>query len=102
MHIPLPKMMRHWRERDYVQKSPASMPKLGLRTWAYFAKRPSLYRLAANTGARMVSMLAGRRRRLSSLPLASAWTKYRDLPAPAPRTFQSLWQKRERQRARHA
>ena len=101
MHIPLPKMMRHWRERDYLQKSATSMPKLGLRTWAYFAKRPSLYRLAANTGARMLSMLAGKRLRFSSLPGAGAWTKYRDLPAPAPRTFQSLWQERERRKVRH-
>ncbi|MGO9171098.1 MAG: LutB/LldF family L-lactate oxidation iron-sulfur protein [Rhodomicrobium sp.] len=100
MHIPLPKMMRHWRERDYLNKSPASIPKLALRTWAFFAKRPALYRLAASTGARMLSLAAGRKRRFSYLPLAGAWTQYRDLAAPAPRTFQSLWQQREREKAR--
>jgi L-lactate dehydrogenase complex protein LldF len=101
MNIPLPKMMRHWRERDYLQKSAASVPKLALRAWAFFAKRPPLYRFAAGFGGRMLSILAGKRRRFSSLPLAGGWTKYRDLPAPAPRTFQSLWQERERKRAPH-
>jgi L-lactate dehydrogenase complex protein LldF len=101
MNIPLPKMMRHWRERDYLQKPPHSLPKLALRLWAYFAKRPSLYRRAASAGGRVLSLLAGRKRRFSRLPLASGWTQYRDLPAPAPRTFQSLWQERERERASH-
>jgi L-lactate dehydrogenase complex protein LldF len=101
MNIPLPKMMRHWRERDYRQKPPHSLPKLALRLWAYFAKRPGLYRRAAGAGVRVLSLMAGRKRRLSRLPLAGGWTQYRDLPAPAPRTFQSLWQERERERAGH-
>ncbi len=101
MNIPLPKMMRHWRERDYAAKSPASIPKLVLRAWAFLAKRPRLYRLAMNPGVRMLSLMAGRKRRFSYLPLAGAWTKYRDLAAPAPKSFQSLWQKREREKAHH-
>ncbi len=101
MNIPLPKMMRHWRERDFLAKSPASIPKLALRGWAFFAKRPRLYRLAMSPGVRILSLLAGRKRRFSWLPLAGAWTKYRDLPAPAPRSFQALWQEREREKARH-
>ncbi len=98
MNIPLPKMMRHWRERDYLAKPKASLPKLALKTWAFFAKRPAIYRRASATGARLLAMFAGRRQRFSSLPLAGGWTAYRDLPAPAPRTFHSLWQERERKR----
>ncbi len=101
MNIPLPKMMRHWRERDFLQKPAASLPKLALRGWAFFATRPKLYRLAASTGSRVLSLLGGRKRRLSSLPLATAWTRDRDLAAPAPRTFHSLWKERERNRMRH-
>lgn len=101
MNIPLPKMMRHWRERDYLEKSSTSLPKVALRTWAFFAKRPALYRLAAGIGGRVLSRIAGKKRRFSSLPLAGGWTAYRDLPAPAPRTFQSLWQEREREKLRH-
>ena len=101
MNIPLPDMMRHWRERDFAAKSPAAISKLALRAWAFLAKRPRLYRLALSPCVRVLSLLAGRSRRFSRLPLAGAWTGYRDLPAPAPRTFHSLWQDRERERARH-
>ncbi len=101
MNIPLPEMMRHWRERDYRQKPAASFAKLALRAWAFLAKRPALYRLAMGTGIKVLSLLAGRKRRFSSLPFAGGWTKYRELAAPAPRSFQSLWQARERERARH-
>ncbi len=100
MNIPLPKMMRHWRERDYLSKSAVSIPKLALRGWGFFAKRPPLYRFGASAAARILSLLAGKRRRFSSLPFAAPWTQYRDLPAPGPRTFQSLWQERERMKGR--
>jgi L-lactate dehydrogenase complex protein LldF len=100
MNIPLPKMMRHWREREFLSKSRASIPKLALAAWAFVAKRPPLYRAAAGIAARLLSLLGGNRRRFSRLPFARGWTKYRDLPAPAPRTFQSLWRERQRRQAR--
>ena len=101
MNIPLPKMMRHWRERDFLQQSATSAPKLALRAWAYLARRPALYRLAADLQGRALSLFAGRKRRFSRIPLARGWTEHRDLPAPAPKTFLSQWQDRERKRMRH-
>ena len=100
MNIPLPKMMRHWRERDFLQQSATSAPKLALRAWAYLARRPALYRLAADLQGRALSIFAGRKRRFSKIPLARGWTDQRDLPAPAPKTFLSQWQDRERKRMR--
>ncbi len=100
MNIPLPNMMRHWRERDFLEKSTVSIPKLALKCWGFFAKRPRLYRLTAALGARVLSMASGKGRKFSRLPLAEGWTKYRDLPAPARRTFHSLWAEREQQRMR--
>ena len=32
--------------------------------------------------------------RLSSVPFASGWTQYRDLPAPQGKTFHQLWKER--------
>ena len=101
MNIPLPKMMRHWRERDFNQKSAASVPKLALRAWGFLAKRPALYRLVMGLHGRALSLVAGKKRRFSRLPLGRGWTKHRDLPAPAPKTFVSQWQERERKRLRH-
>ena len=45
VRIPLPKMMRHWREREFERSlSPAPL-RYGLGFWAFFARRPTLYRL---------------------------------------------------------
>jgi L-lactate dehydrogenase complex protein LldF len=101
MNIPLPKMMRHWRERDFAQQSAASTSKLALRAWAFVAKRPALYRMVADLHGRALSLVAGKKRRFSNLPFARGWTEHRDLPAPAPKTFLSQWQERERKRLRH-
>jgi L-lactate dehydrogenase complex protein LldF len=101
MNIPLPKMMRHWRERDFAQQSATSTPKLALRAWAFMTKRPALYRVFADLQGRALSLVAGKKRRFSNLPFARGWTQHRDLPAPAPKTFLSQWQERERKRLRH-
>ena len=101
MNIPLPKMMRHWRERDFTAQPATSTSKLALRAWAFLAKRPALYRIVVDLQSRALALVAGKKRRFSDLPLARGWTEHRDLPAPAPRTFLSQWQERERKRLRH-
>ncbi|HEX2655480.1 MAG TPA: LutB/LldF family L-lactate oxidation iron-sulfur protein [Xanthobacteraceae bacterium] len=96
VRIPLPRMMRSWREREFERHlSPATM-RSGLAFWAFFAKRPSLYRLATNVAMRALS-LAGMffNGRFSHLPLAGGWTRHRDFPAPQGGTFQSEWKRRK-------
>jgi len=95
MRIPLPKMMRHWREREFEQHLNPPTARYGLKTWAYFAKRPKLYRLAVSFVMPAISLLGGTRKRLRWLPLAGGWTRHRDLPAPEGRTFLQQWQQRE-------
>ncbi len=97
MRIPLPKMMRHWREREFERHLTPRAVRSGLAVWAYFAKRPKLYRLATGLGMRALALLGGRKGRLRRLPLAGGWTRFRDLPAPQGQTFQAQWQKRRRQ-----
>jgi L-lactate dehydrogenase complex protein LldF len=96
MRIPLPKMMRHWREREFERHLSPAPARWALRAWAFFAKRPALYRLAAGIGARVLKARAGRAGRMSSLPFAGGWTAHRDMPAPEGRTFQQLWAERSR------
>jgi L-lactate dehydrogenase complex protein LldF len=98
VRIPLPKLMRHWREREFERHlSPATF-RSGLRLWAFFAKRPALYRLATRVGMVVLGLLGRRSGRFKSLPLAGGWTNFRDLPAPEGATFQARWA-RERRRA---
>jgi L-lactate dehydrogenase complex protein LldF len=82
MRIPLPKMMRHWREREFERGLNPATTRYGLGMWAWFAKRPSLYRLAASFGIPLMKLAALGKDRFSWLPFAGAWTKYRDMPAP--------------------
>lgn len=92
VHIPLPKMMRHWREREARSGGLDWRQRLPLAAWAFLAKRPALYRAAMSVGVAALSLMSRKRGRISALPLASAWTRNRDLPAPQGQTFQSQWQ----------
>lgn len=91
MKIPLPKLMRHWREREFERGLSPSTQRYGIRFWAFFAKRPWLYRLATRAAIGALGSFGRRRGRFSSLPLAGGWTKHRDLPAPSSRTFMDLY-----------
>ncbi len=95
MRIPLPKMMRHWREREFERNLTPAAARYGLSFWAWFAKRPALYRFAASFGIPVLALLGGFKKRIGWLPLAGGWTKYRDLPAPEGRTFMQAWAQRE-------
>ncbi len=87
MRIPLPKMMRHWREKEFESHLQPRTQRTGLGVWAFFARRPALYRAAVSMAMPLLKLAAGRKRRFASLPLAGGWTKWRDLPAPEGRTF---------------
>jgi len=91
MRIPLPKMMRHWREREFERHLAPAGARTGLGLWKFFAKRPRLYHLATAFAMPILSLFAGRRRMFKALPLAGGWTRHRDLPAPEGRTFQQQW-----------
>ncbi len=87
MKIPLPKMMRHWREREFERALNPAAARYGLKAWAFIARRPGLYRALTAAGIGLLSLLGGRKRRLSWLPLAGNWTRHRDFPAPEGGTF---------------
>jgi L-lactate dehydrogenase complex protein LldF len=96
MRIPLPKMMRHWREQEFERHLTPRPARLALKLWAFFARRPALYHFGAGLKMPILAACAGRKGRLRALPLAGAWTRTRDFPAPQGRTFQSLWAARGR------
>jgi L-lactate dehydrogenase complex protein LldF len=97
VRIPLPRMMRSWREREFEQHLSPATVRAGLSVWGFFAKRPRLYGLATSVAALLLAFAGRRRGRFSWLPLASGWTRHRDFPAP-PRggTFQAQWKAAQR------
>ena len=91
MKIPLPKMMRHYREREWERKLSPPAARIGLGLWAFLARRPRLYHALAGLAARLLGALGRRHGSFYNLPLAQGWTGTRDMPAPQGRTFQEMW-----------
>ena len=96
MRIPLPKMMRHWRERAFEQGHQSSLQTMALKAWAFLAKRPKLYNPLMALGIRAFSLISPKSGRFKSLPFAGGWTRHRDLAAPEGRTFQEQWKAKRR------
>jgi L-lactate dehydrogenase complex protein LldF len=94
VRIPLPGMMRHWREREFERHLSPAAVRYGIGFWAFFAKRPALYRLSTDIAMRALHLFGRARGRFASLPFAGGWTRYRDFPAPQGATFQSRWRAR--------
>lgn len=91
VRIPLPKLMRNWREREFERNLSPAPVRYGIGLWGFFARRPKLYRLSARIGMKALSLLGRRKGRFASLPLAGGWTESRDLAAPEGGTFQARW-----------
>jgi L-lactate dehydrogenase complex protein LldF len=99
MKIPLPKMMRHYREREWQKHLSPPAARIGLGVWAFFAKRPPLYHFVAAIAAQVLGLLGRRQGSFYNLPLAGAWTATREMPAPQGRTFQELWHEKIKKQA---
>ncbi|MBC8118007.1 MAG: iron-sulfur cluster-binding protein [Burkholderiaceae bacterium] len=93
--IPLPDLMRKLRERQWQGGLRPWYEKVSMKIWAYVAKRPIVYGLAAKTAVRLLHRMGGRDRRIRSLPLGGGWTTSRDFPAPSGRTFRELYRERQ-------
>ena len=96
--IPLPKLMRHWREREFERHLTPQGTRRYLGLWAWFARRPGLYRVATRMAAFGLGVLGRKRGRFASLPFAGGWTAGRDLPAPQGATFFAQYQKQQKAR----
>jgi L-lactate dehydrogenase complex protein LldF len=95
--IPLPKMMRHWREREFERHLTPAGIRNNLGAWAFLARRPGLYRLATRAAIGALGLLGRGKGAFRSLPLAGGWTGGRDLPVPEPGgTFMAQYAKTQR------
>ena len=94
VRLDIPRMLLALR-REAVERTPQPAAfRLGLKVFARVASRPRVYRVAA---AFVRRMLRGRARGgwIRRAPgMASGWTRFRDLKAPAAETFESAWRRR--------
>jgi L-lactate dehydrogenase complex protein LldF len=92
VRIPLPGLMRHWREREFERHLTPRTVRQGLAIWAYVARRPKLYRRLTGFANRLLALFGRATGRYRALPLAGAWTRFRDFPAPpSGGTFHAQW-----------
>jgi L-lactate dehydrogenase complex protein LldF len=94
--IPLPGMMRHWREREFERHLSPQAVRTNLALWGWFARRPAAYRAATRLAAASLGLMGRRRGRFAWLPLAGGWTAGRDLPAPEGDTFFARYARQQR------
>jgi L-lactate dehydrogenase complex protein LldF len=99
--IPLPTLLRGWRDRSWREGLEPAAVRYGIGLWAFVAGRPALYRLGTAVSVRAMRLFK-RGGWIRSLPLAGGWTAYRDLPAPAGKTFMELYRAKESGRAGEA
>jgi L-lactate dehydrogenase complex protein LldF len=88
--IPLPTLLRGWRDRSWREGLEPASVRAGLAWWAYLARHPRLYRMATSAAVRSMRLFR-HGGWIRSLPMAKAWTAERDFPAPPGRTFMELY-----------
>ena len=93
--IPLPDLMRKWRERQFDMHLRPFSERAAIAVWGYFVQRPALYSFASRFGARVAAWIGGKEKLIHSLPGIDGWTAGRDMPAPAGKTFRELYAARK-------
>jgi L-lactate dehydrogenase complex protein LldF len=87
--IPLPTLLRGWRDRSWREGLEPATMRFGLGVFAFVASRPALYRLGMSAAVRAMRLF-GRGGWVRGMPGLGAWTRHRDFPAPARKTFMAM------------
>ncbi len=85
--IPLADMIRDLRQDVTDQGLSGPGWRVGLGLWSHLAARPWLYRWTERLSSLALRVLAAGRQNISVLPMAGAWSRSRDLPAPSAQSF---------------
>ncbi|MBI2204875.1 MAG: iron-sulfur cluster-binding protein [Candidatus Rokubacteria bacterium] len=100
VRIDIPRMLVTLRKEVNEQRIAPWTERVAFTILGKVLTRPALYRLARSFG-RIAQRPFARDGAIRRVPLAfGEWTRSRDLPAVAPRTFQEQWAELERERAR--
>ncbi len=97
VQINIPRMLLHLRHQqaesnDYNQRTVSDTDAMMARSFATVMSTPWLRRVGRTIGRLLAKPMAqGGKIRQTRLPVLSRWTRARDLPLPAERTFRDIW-----------
>ena len=94
--IPLPKLMRHWREREFERHLTPPVVRTNLALWGFVARRPAAVSAGDARGGVDVGTDGPQTRTLPQVFFAGGWTAGRDLPAPEGDTFFARYARAQR------
>lgn len=92
--IPLPTLLRGWRDRSWREGLEPMATRAGIGLYSFLAARPRLFQFASAFAVRALRLFR-RGGKLRGVPLLGAWTKHRDFPAPAERSFMEMYRARQ-------
>ena len=98
VRIPLPDLLRKHRAEQFRRQSITLSSKIFFAVWQYLVLRPRFYQIMIAPPLWLFSRLGKKSGFIKQLPLMGGWTKTRDFPAPASRSFQKQWQDKIRQK----
>jgi len=93
--IPLPTMLRTWRSKSWQRGYETVASRFGIHGFVFFATLPRVYRFATSVAVKFMRILS-KQGWIQWMPLANAWTKSRDMPAPAASTFMQQYAKQQK------
>lgn len=93
VNIPLPTMLRSWRAKSWDRGYETIVGRTSINAFVRLASLPKIYRLATTVAVKGMQLFS-RDGWLRWMPLAGAWTKNRDMQAPASQTFMQQYKSR--------
>jgi L-lactate dehydrogenase complex protein LldF len=94
VRLDIPRMLLALRRRVAAETPQPVSLRLGMKMFARVASRPAAYRLATAVVRRLLRARAKDGWIERAPGLAGGWTRFRDLKAPASRTFEARWRER--------
>ena len=90
VEIPLPSLLRGWRDRSWREGLEPRLMRAGIGGWAFLARHPALYHLGTIFAVKWMRLFR-KGGWIRSMPFAGGWTEYRNFPAPARTTFMQAY-----------
>ncbi len=97
VRIPLPDLMRLWREKEFEQHLAPSSLRIAIIGWGWLNRFPLLYRFVIGIAAWFLRLVGSSKGNwLTNLPgIAGGWTRHRDMKVDRKGSFMSQWKKRK-------